>query len=277
MAIVLDGKQVSKDIKANIKETIDGLVAAGKRAPKLSVIIVGEDPASQTYVASKARQCKQVGIDSDTIRLNEDCTEDKLIETLEGLNADSGVDGILVQLPLPKHINEDRVLDVIDPKKDVDGLHPLNMGYLQINRKAPQPCTPKGIISLLDAYDIELEGARALVIGRSRLVGKPVAGLLTNRNATVTIAHSRSRNIEELIAQHDIIVVAVGIPHFVKASMIKPNHIVVDVGIHRTDNGIIGDVEGGENAAYLSPVPGGVGPMTIASLLENTLEAYYGS
>lgn len=274
MAIKLDGKLVASDVKSKIKQAVDALVFEGKRVPKLSVIIVGEDPASQTYVASKGRQCTQVGMVSETITLGADISESVLIAEIERLNLDEGVDGILVQLPLPKHMNENRVIDCIDPKKDVDGLHPLNMGYLQLNRRALEPCTPKGIISLLDYYNIELEGARVLVIGRSRLVGKPVAGLFTNRNATVTLAHSRTKDIEGLISDHDIIVVAVGIPHFVKASMIKEHHIVVDVGIHRTDDGIIGDVEPVEHAQYSSPVPGGVGPMTIASLLMNTLEAY---
>lgn len=274
MSIKLDGKEVARDLKSKISKSVEELKENGKRIPKLSVIIVGEDPASETYVASKARQCKQVGMESETIHFDATIEESVLISEIERLNNDETVDGILVQLPLPKHMNDDRVLDSINPKKDVDGLHPLNMGYLQNNRKAPRPCTPKGIITLLDYYDIELEGASVLVIGRSRLVGKPVAGLFTNRNATVTLAHSRTKNLEQLITKHDIIVVAVGIPHFVKASMIQDHHIVVDVGIHRTESGLIGDVEEVPHAKYSSPVPGGVGPMTIASLLENTLEAY---
>lgn len=277
MAQMLDGKLVASSVKDKIKEEVSDLVSQGKRLPKLSVVIVGEDPASKTYVASKARQCKEVGFDSVTIRLPESSTQEEVLEAVTQLNQDDSVDGILVQLPLPKHMSEDLIIDAISPSKDVDGLHPLNMGYLQINRNAPVACTPKGIIALLDYYNIELEGASCLVIGRSRLVGKPVAGLLTNRNATVTIAHSRSKDLEGLIASHDIIVVAVGIPHFVKASSLKEHHIVVDVGIHRGENGLIGDVEGAGDAAFLSPVPGGVGPMTIASLLSNTLEAYYGS
>lgn len=274
MSLKLDGKEVAKDLKSKIKQSVSELVVAGKRVPKLSVIIVGKDPASETYVASKARQCKEVGMESETIHFDADIEEEVLIAEIDRLNQDSNVDGILVQLPLPKHMNDDNVLDSINPKKDVDGLHPLNMGYLQNNRKAPRPCTPKGIITLLDYYNIELEGARVLVIGRSRLVGKPVAGLFTNRNATVTLAHSRTKDIKGLIKDHDIIVVAVGIPHFVKKEMLLPHHIVVDVGIHRTEEGLIGDVEEVLHTQYSSPVPGGVGPMTIASLLENTLEAY---
>ncbi|AYV33878.1 bifunctional 5,10-methylenetetrahydrofolate dehydrogenase/5,10-methenyltetrahydrofolate cyclohydrolase [Erysipelothrix rhusiopathiae] len=276
MTTILDGLAVSKAIRASLKEETDALLKQDKRAPSLTVVIVGNDPASQTYVNSKVKQCKSVGFSSQAISCEEDTTQEALLEIIHTLNHDEHVDGILVQLPLPKHIDENVIIEAIDPKKDVDGLHPLNVGYLELNRPGFVSCTPKGIVRLLDWYNVEIEGKRALVIGRSRLVGKPVSTLLTQKNATVTLAHSKTKNLEELVRSNDIIVVAMGKPESIPSSWISDQHVLVDVGIHRVDGNLRGDVDrhAYEIAAYATPVPKGVGPMTIASLLENTMIAY---
>lgn len=276
MTQLLDGFSTSKQIREGIKSEVNKLRESNKRVPTLAVVIVGEDPASQTYVASKARQSKEVGFESKVITLDANISQEILLNEIDLLNKDKNVDGILVQLPLPKHFNEDIVIDSIDPNKDVDGLHPLNAGYLEIGRPKFIPCTPKGIITLLHRYNVPLEGKRALVIGRSRLVGKPIATLLLKENATVTTAHSRTKDLDKLILEHDIIVVAIGRKEFVKTNMLRKDHIVIDVGIHRHEGKLYGDVEKSayEYVAMATPVPKGVGPMTIASLLENTLESY---
>lgn len=276
MTTLLDGFNVAKLRRENLRKEVDLLVENNKRIPGLAVVIVGEDPASKTYVASKAKQAKSVGFKSYVIELDSSISEASLKEEIEKLNKDKDVDGILVQLPLPSHINEDIIIESIDPGKDADGLHPINVGYLELNKGFLKPCTPKGIITLLDHYEIDLEGMNALVIGRSRLVGKPVATLLLQKNATVTIAHSRTKNLDKLISENELIVVAIGQREFIKASQLNENHIVVDVGIHRHEGELFGDVEKSayEKVKYASPVPRGVGPMTIVSLLENTLEAY---
>lgn len=273
MTQILDGFNTAKQCRLKIKQEVESITG---RKPGLTVVIVGNDPASQTYVASKEKQAAEVGFVSKVVALDVDTSEEALIEVIEKLNSDISVDGILVQLPLPKHINEDRIIETIAPSKDVDGLHPLNVGYLELNQANLVPCTPKGIMTLIDHYDIELEGKRALVIGRSRLVGKPIATLLLQRNATVTIAHSKTKDLDTLIQQHDIIVVAIGQKEFIKASQLKKEHILIDVGIHRSEGKLYGDVEkkAYEKVAYATPVPKGVGPMTIISLLENTLSAY---
>ena len=276
MAQILDGYSVAKEIREQIKTEVAALVHNNKRIPNLTVVIVGNDPASQTYVASKARQCEEVGIESQVIALEETATQAELLAVIQDLNNDDTVDGVLVQLPLPAHLNENEVIETLDYRKDVDGLHPMNVGYLEMGTPCFIPCTPKGILTLLKYYTIPLEGKRALVIGRSRLVGKPVASLLMAENATVTIAHSRTPDLKGLIAEHDVIVVAMGKREFVTKDMLHPHQILVDVGIHRHEGKLYGDVE---KAAYdyvaaATPVPKGVGPMTIASLLENTLEAY---
>lgn len=273
MTQILDGFNTAKQCRLKIKQEVESITG---RKPGLTVVIVGNDPASQTYVASKKKQAAEVGFVSKVVALDVDTSEEALIEVIEKLNSDISVDGILVQLPLPKHINEDRIIETIAPSKDVDGLHPLNVGYLELNQANLVPCTPKGIMTLMDHYDIELEGKRALVIGRSRLVGKPIATLLLQRNATVTIAHSKTKDLDTLIQQHDIIVVAIGQKEFIKASQLKKEHILIDVGIHRYEGKLYGDVEkkAYEKVAYATPVPKGVGPMTIISLLENTLSAY---
>lgn len=276
MTTILDGLAVSKAIRASLKDETEVLIKQGKRAPSLTVVIVGDDPASQTYVNSKVKQCKSVGFSSQAISCAVDTTQEALLKIIRTLNHDNDVDGILVQLPLPKHIDENVIIEAIDPQKDVDGLHPLNVGYLELNRPGFVSCTPKGIVRLLDWYNVELEGKRALVIGRSRLVGKPVSTLLSQKNATVTLAHSKTKNLEELVRSNDIIVVAMGKPEAIPASWISDQHVLVDVGIHRIDGNLRGDVErrAYEIAAYATPVPKGVGPMTIASLLENTMIAY---
>lgn len=273
MTQILNGFEVSKAIRQSLKEKVAKIEG---RKPGLTVVIVGEDPASQTYVASKAKQAQDVGFVSNVLEFDVDISEETLLEEIEKLNQDQTVDGILVQLPLPGHIHEDHVIEAISPMKDVDGLHPLNVGYLELNQKGLVSCTPKGIISLLKAYDIALEGKKALVIGRSRLVGKPVATLLLKENATVTIAHSRTQDLDKLILENDIIVVAIGRKEFIKADQLRDHHIVIDVGIHRHEGKLYGDVEkeAYDKVKAISPVPKGVGPMTIVSLLENTLSAY---
>lgn len=273
MTQILDGFNTAKQRRLDIKNEVDQFTG---RKPGLTVVIVGEDPASQTYVASKQKLAKEVGFESHVVALDVDVSEEAVIEAVEKLNSDPTVDGILVQLPLPNHIDEDRVIESIAPSKDVDGLHPLNVGFLELNKADLVPCTPKGVMTLLETYNIELEGKRALVIGRSRLVGKPISTLLLQKNATVTTAHSRTRNLETLILEHDIIVVAIGQREFIKASQLREDHIIIDVGIHRHEGKLYGDVEKAayEKVAYATPVPRGVGPMTILSLLENTLNAY---
>lgn len=271
MVQILSGFEVSKKRKALLSEEVALLKG---RKPHLVVVIVGSDPASETYVASKAKQTTSVGMESTVIRLPETINQEVLLNQVNELNSDDTVDGILVQFPLPSHLSEDEVMSTIDPDKDVDGLHPLNVGYLETGKDAFAPCTAQGVMSLMADYNIPLSGRKALVIGRSRLVGKPVSTLLLRENATVTIAHSRTVNLEQEIANNDIIVVAIGQPHFIKKEWIKPHHTVIDVGIHRVDGKVIGDVESIENAEYGSPVPKGVGPMTICTLLENTLKSY---
>ncbi|CAM3696120.1 bifunctional 5,10-methylenetetrahydrofolate dehydrogenase/5,10-methenyltetrahydrofolate cyclohydrolase [Erysipelothrix urinaevulpis] len=274
---LIDGKSVANERLNNLSKTITSLKEQGKRAPGLAVVLVGEDPASQTYVASKIKQSKKVGIESKSIVLKEDTSEFELIEIIKSLNNDEAIDGILVQLPLPRHINSEKIIDSINPNKDVDGLHVHNVGRLVQNKEAFIPCTPLGIMSLLEAYEIDLEGKDVLVIGRSQLVGNPVTTLLKHKNATVTQAHSKTKNIEEKILNHEIIVVATGVKAMVKADMLRDYHIVIDVGIHRENGKLCGDVEKSayEKVKMITPVPKGVGPMTIVSLLENTVKAYY--
>lgn len=271
MVHILSGFELSK----KRKEKLTAEVAQIKgRQPHLVVVIVGNDPASETYVASKAKQTTAVGMKSTVIEVEDTITQDALVKIVEDLNTDDTVDGILVQFPLPDHLSETLIMSTISPLKDVDGLHPLNVGLLETGEDAFAPCTAQGVMSLLLDYDIPLEGRKALIIGRSRLVGKPVSTLLLQKNATVTIAHSRTANLEQEIANNDIIIVAIGKAHFIKKEWIKDHHTVIDVGIHRVNGKVVGDVESIENAAYGSPVPKGVGPMTICTLLENTLKAY---
>ena len=274
--MLMDGFSVAKQVRLDIKKQVDVLRTLGKRIPMLSVVIVGEDLASKTYVASKAKQCEEVGFLSQVIALDATISQADLEAEIKALNNNDSVDGILVQLPLPNHFDENRIIAIIDPKKDVDGLNPLNVGLLELGQAAFVPCTPKGIITLLKAYNIALEGNRVLVIGRSRLVGEPVASLLLKENATVTMAHSKTQDLKARVLESDIVVVAIGKREFISLDMLKKEHIIVDVGIHRYEGKLYGDVakEAYEYVAMATPVPKGVGPMTIASLLENTLYAY---
>ena len=275
----IDGKALAKATKERVAERVKECVARYGRAPHLAVILVGEDPASQSYVKSKGKDAEQVGFRSTTIRMPEATTEKELLDEINRLNEDPEVDGILVQLPVPKHIDEDRVIAAIRREKDVDGFHPLNVANLWLKQPCTLPCTPKGIIRMLQRAGVEIAGKRAVVIGRSNIVGLPVAKLLLDANATVTIAHSRTRNLPEVTREADILVVAIGRPRFVTADMVRPGAVVIDVGVNR-DPGtgkLCGDVDYAAVeplASVITPVPGGVGPMTIACLMENTVECF---
>ena len=274
-ATLIDGRAVAKALKEEIAQRTQAMIAQGV-TPHLAVVLVGEDPASQVYVRNKENGCIKAGIRSTVIRLEEDCTQQELEETVKRLNADASVDGILVQLPLPKHLNEASVLRLIDPDKDVDGFHAMNSGRLMNGQPGFVPCTPLGVMKLLEAYGIDPAGKHAVVIGRSNIVGKPMAMLLLRANATVTICHSRTQNLAEITRQADILVAAVGRANFVTADMVKAGAAVIDVGINRVDGKIVGDVDFDAVsgvAGYITPVPGGVGQMTIAMLLANTLDA----
>ena len=274
-ATLIDGRAVAKALKEEIAQRTQAMIAQGV-TPHLAVVLVGEDPASQVYVRNKENGCIKAGIRSTVIRLEEDCTQQELEETVKRLNADASVDGILVQLPLPKHLNEASVLRLIDPDKDVDGFHAMNSGRLINGQPGFVPCTPLGVMKLLEAYGIDPAGKHAVVIGRSNIVGKPMAMLLLRANATVTICHSRTQNLADITRQADILVAAVGRANFVTADMVKAGAAVIDVGINRVDGKIVGDVDFDAVsgvAGYITPVPGGVGQMTIAMLLANTLDA----
>ena len=270
---IFDGKEVSKKIKEKIKEEVKLL----PKKPCLLVILVGNDQASQIYVSSKEKACKGVGILSKTIVLDENVAQKEVIKHIKEANQDDNITGILVQMPLPKHMNAKAVVDSIDPNKDVDGLHALNQGKLMLDEPGILPATPKGVMRLLNDYFIDLEGKNALVIGRSMLVGKPLALLLLQKNATVTIAHSRTKNLKELCQNMDIIVSAVGKPKTITEDMVKEGAVIIDVGINRVLVTLVGDVDYLQVApktSRITPVPGGVGPMTIACLLENVMECY---
>lgn len=270
---ILDGKMVSAKIQNTIKKEVSVL----EKKPCLLVILVGDDQASQIYVASKERACKRVGILSKTIVLDKNASQKEVINHIKEANKDPNITGILVQLPLPNHMNEKAVVEAIDPMKDVDGLHAFNQGKLMLNEPTIVPATPKGIMRLLSEYCVDLEGKSALVIGRSILVGKPIAQLLLQKNATVTMAHSKTKNIKEICQNMDIIVSAVGKPKMVTEDMVKEGAIVIDVGINRVLGTLVGDVDYllvAPKTSRITPVPGGVGPMTIACLLENVMECY---
>ena len=277
-ARIIDGKAAAAELRAEIGREVAALKAAGKPVPGLHVVLVGEDPASKVYVASKEKLAAEIGMNSVAHRLSAETTEATLLAKIAELNADDGVDGILVQLPLPKHIDTGRIIDVIDPAKDVDGLHPINAGLLAGGKNGLVPCTPLGCMLLLKQALPSLSGLEAVVIGRSELVGRPVAQLLLQADCTVTIAHSRTRDLPAVVKRADIVVAAVGRPRMVKGDWIKPGATVIDVGINRMPDGkLAGDVDyaqAAEVAGAITPVPGGVGPMTIACLLRNTLTAY---
>ncbi|WP_413523049.1 bifunctional methylenetetrahydrofolate dehydrogenase/methenyltetrahydrofolate cyclohydrolase [Lactococcus raffinolactis] len=273
---LIDGKALADKMAVELKAKVDDLKSAGV-TPGLVVILVGENPASQVYVRNKERRATAAGFNSEVIRLSEDTTETALLELIAQLNQDDKWHGILVQLPLPAHISEEKILLAIDPDKDVDGFHPTNMGRLWSGNPVMIPSTPAGIMVMLETYGVEVAGKNALVIGRSNIVGKPMAQMLLDQHATVTIAHSRTQNLPELAKQADILVVAIGRGNFVTAEFVKPGAVVIDVGMNRDDNGkLIGDVKFDEVepiASLITPVPGGVGPMTITMLMEQTYEA----
>lgn len=277
--MILDGKALAKGMKEEIRRKVDALVARGRRRPGLAVLIVGDDPGSRSYVAGKAKDCEEVGFAGSTLQLPDDITEERLLAEVERLNADPTVDGILVQLPLPRHIDSDRILRAVDPGKDVDGFHPGNVAGLWLGKPCTVPCTPKGVLHVLQDNGIEIAGKNAVVVGRSNIVGLPAAKLLLNCNATVTVAHSRTPDLGAVTRQADILVVAVGRPNLVSGSMIKPGAVVVDVGVNRNPatGKLCGDVDFESAvgvAGAITPVPGGVGPLTRACLLENTFECY---
>ena len=287
--IILDGKKTSDDIKAEIEESVKEITANGSRPPHLAAVIVGDDGASLTYVGSKVRSCKRVGFDSTLIKLPETISENELLEKVNELNNDKNIDGYIVQLPLPKHIDSQKILMAVDSDKDVDGFHPTNFGKMALSLPTFISATPYGIMELLKRYNVETSGKHTVVIGRSDIVGRPISILMSQKsnpgNSTVTLAHSRTKNIEELTKQADIIISALGVPNFLKEEMVKEGAVIVDVGITRVaDNSqkgykIVGDVDYenvSKKSRYITPVPGGVGPMTIAMLLKNTLLAYKG-
>lgn len=277
MAELIDGKALAKEVRAEVKARAEAFRATHNRAPGLHVVLVGEDPASQVYVRNKERAADKAGIAGQVHRLAADTSEADLLALIFELNGDDEIDGILVQLPLPDHLDDQTIVDAIDPAKDVDGLHPFNAGLLSVGRKGLRACTPSGCMRMLEHIDCDPKGKRALVLGRSTLVGKPIAMMLLEKHATVTIAHSRTEDLAERVRESDIVIAAVGRPNLVKGDWIQDGAVVIDVGINRLEDGTLtGDVdfEGAKaHASYITPVPGGVGPMTIAMLLSNTVDA----
>ena len=288
MSIILDGKTTSNQIKEELSVQVKGIKEAGKRPPHLAAVLVGNDGASLTYVGSKVRSCERIGYDSTLIKLEDNISQDALLETIEKLNNDPLLDGFIVQLPLPKHIDEEVVLHAINPNKDVDGFHPTNFGKMALGMETFIPATPFGIMELLKRYKLDISGKHAVVIGRSHIVGRPMSILLSEKgnpgNATVTLTHSRTQNLAAITKEADIVVSALGVPNFLTADMVKDGAIIIDVGITRVPDAnhpkgyvIVGYVHYDavkEKASHITPVPGGVGPMTIAMLLQNTMLAY---
>jgi len=288
MSIILDGKTTSNQIKEELSVQVKGIKEAGKRPPHLAAVLVGNHGASLTYVGSKVRSCERIGYDSTLIKLEDNISQDALLETIEKLNNDPLLDGFIVQLPLPKHIDEEVVLHAINPNKDVDGFHPTNFGKMALGMETFIPATPFGIMELLKRYKLDISGKHAVVIGRSHIVGRPMSILLSEKgnpgNATVTLTHSRTQNLAAITKEADIVVSALGVPNFLTADMVKDGAIIIDVGITRVPDAnhpkgyvIVGDVHYDavkEKASHITPVPGGVGPMTIAMLLQNTMLAY---
>ena len=275
MAVVIDGKQVAQSYRLKLKEEVARLKEQ-RIQPKLTVILIGEDPASQSYVRGKEKAAQEIGMKSDLIRLPEETGESELLHLIERLNADASVHGILVQLPLPKHIDESKVIFAIAPEKDVDGFHPVSVGKMMIGEPTFLPCTPNGILHLVKEMNVPIAGRHVVVVGRSQIVGKPVGMLFLNESATVTYCHSKTADLGAMTRQADILIVAVGVPKLITADMVKPDAVVIDVGVNRVDGKLVGDVEFEavkDVASMITPVPGGVGPMTITMLLHNTIEA----
>lgn len=275
-AKLINGLEIAKKRREEMKQKVSELKKEGI-TPHLTVILVGDDPASKSYVSGKEKAAKEIGISSEVIHMVAEATEAELLAKISELNHDADVHGILVQLPLPSHIDENKVIEAIDPNKDVDGFHPINVGKMILNQDTFLPCTPHGIIKLLEAIDCDLEGKHAVVVGRSNIVGKPMGQLLLNRNATVTYCHSRTKNLKDLTKMADVLIVAVGKAHFIDASYVKEGAVVIDVGVNRLEDGsLTGDVHFDsvkEKASFITPVPKGVGPMTITMLMENTIKA----
>lgn len=284
-AAILDGKAISKEIQSEIKDEVAAFVEQSGVTPTLAAVLVGEDPASQVYVRNKERACKRAGLSSQLHRMSDDSTTEQVLAKVNALNADAGVHGILVQLPLPKQVDTLKVLDAVDWRKDVDAFHPTNVGLISQGRPRFLPCTPHGIVQMLHRCGIQTEGKQVCVVGRSDIVGKPMALMLVQRssemggqmaNATVTICHSRTPDLPTVTRQADILIAAVGRANFITDDMVKPGAVIVDVGINRTDDGLVGDVDFAavaEVASHITPVPGGVGPLTVTMLLRNTLDA----
>lgn len=278
-AAIIDGKRVSTLVRARVADEVAAFVESGGRTPVLATVIVGDDPASEVYVSNKHRACAEAGMESVHHGLPAETTQEELLALVGELGADDGVDGILVQLPVPPQIDPDAVVAAIDPAKDVDGLTPVSAGLLAGGTPAMVPCTPAGVIELLDYNGTELEGAEAVIVGRSKLVGRPLVNLLLGRNATVTICHSRTRDLEAVCRRADVLIAAVGVARMIGREHVRPGAVVIDVGINRTEEGLVGDVDFeavSEVAGAITPVPGGVGPMTIAMLMANTLRAAQG-
>jgi methylenetetrahydrofolate dehydrogenase (NADP+)/methenyltetrahydrofolate cyclohydrolase len=285
--IILDGKKVSNDIKDEIKQQVDKMIAKGEKVPHLAAIIVGNDGASLTYVGSKVRACERVGFESTMVRMSNTTSEIELLDKIEELNKNDDIDGFIIQLPLPRQINTQKVLMAVDPSKDVDGFHPENFGKMALDMSTFIPATPFGILELLERYGVETDGKHTVIIGRSHIVGRPMSILMGRKgfpgNSTVTLTHSHTKNITQITSQADIIISALGVPNFLKAEMVKDDVVIIDVGITRVEDEnspkgyiITGDVDFenvSKKASYITPVPGGVGPMTIAMLLKNTLLA----
>ena len=274
---LIDGKQIASKIHKDIQAEIQKL---SERAPGLAFILIGNDPASKAYVRMKKKGCEEVGIHSEILKLPEDTSQKALLSEIKRLNSDPNIDGILVQQPLPKHLSKSEILEAVDPAKDVDGFHPMNIGRLLLGEEGGfAACTPLGIMKLINESQVNLEGIQAVILGRSNIVGKPLAALLMQKgvDATVTVAHSKTKNLNEICKSADLLIAAIGRPHFVTSKMVKPGAIVIDVGINRVEDSLVGDVDFKsvkEIASLVTPVPGGVGPMTIAMLLSNTLESY---
>ncbi len=276
-AQILDGKAIAADLRQSIKSSVTERITAGQRPPGLAVILVGEDPASQVYVRNKRRSCEEVGFYSEEHKLSTETSQEELLALIDSMNEKEAIDGILVQLPLPDQIDEETVIERILPTKDVDGFHPYNVGRLVLRMPILRSCTPKGMMTMLERTGQKLEGLDAVIIGQSNIVGRPMALELLAARCTITVCHSRTKNLEEKVRNADIVVAAIGRPNYVPGAWIKPGALVLDVGINRLDNGkLVGDVDfesAKKKASWITPVPGGVGPMTIATLLENTLQA----
>lgn len=277
MTDIIDGKALAQKMQTQLAEKVARMQEKYNLVPGLAVILVGDDPASQVYVRNKERAAKKAGFKSETVRLSDAISEEELIDVIDNYNQDPSIHGILVQLPLPAHINDKKIILAIDPHKDVDGFHPMNTGHLWSGRPVMVPCTPAGIMEMLSAYQVDLEGKHAVIIGRSNIVGKPMAQLLLDKNATVTLTHSRTRHLPQVAKQADVLIVAIGQGNFVTKDFVKDGAVVIDVGMNRDDDGkLVGDVkfsEVAQAASLITPVPGGVGPMTITMLLEQTYQA----